>query len=130
MNENRVCMLHWELMNRKTLTLIFLITGLALVLTWFGIDKFRNGYMWVGFLPLWTDGFLGVSRDVWLIVIGILELVFAALIIIPVRRVRQIGATLIVLHFLSILSQVGINNDIGMRDTGLLFMSMSLLALL
>lgn len=123
-------MLHSDFMNRKNLSFMFLISGLALVLAWFGIDKFRNGYIWVGFLPVWMDGFLGFSKNIWIVVIGILELIFAALIVIPVRRVRQAGAGLIILHLAGILSQTGINNDVGMRDVGLLFMSAALLSLL
>ncbi len=54
------------------------------------------------------------------------EITMAILIIIPSRIVRRTGSALIVLHFLAILSQVGINNDIGIRDIGLMLSSVAL----
>ncbi len=116
-------------MDRKGLTTLFLTAGLVIVFGWFGIDKFRNAFLWVGFLPAWMDGFAGVSKDVWIIVIGTIELLLALLLLVPVRRVRQTAALLMALHLVGILWQVGWN-DIGVRDLGLLFSSLALLCLL
>ena len=128
-NEQWEAMLHCGRMNRKGLAIILLLSGLALVFGWFGIDKFRNTFMWVGFLPSWMDGFLGYSKDIWIAVIGAIEILLAVMIVIPVRRVRQTGASLMALHLLGILTQVGWN-DIAVRDIGLLMSSVALLMLL
>ncbi len=122
-------MLHWGRMNRKGLSLIFLICGLAFVFVWFGIDKLVHPTIWSGFLPLWMDGFLGYPNTAWILVIGCLEILFAILILIPVRHVRQAGAAIICLHLAGIIWQVGWN-DIGVRDIGLFMSSVALLCLL
>jgi hypothetical protein len=49
--------------------------------------------------------------------------------LIPVRLVRQIGAIMIALHLVAILTQVGWN-DIAVRDIGLLLSALALLALI
>ena len=116
-------------MDRKRVTILLLSAGLVLVFGFFGIDKFRNAYIWVGFLPAWMDGFLGYTKNVWISVIGAIEVILAVMLTIPVRRVRQAGALLMVLHLVGVLLQVGWN-DIGVRDLGLLFMTVALFTLL
>ena len=116
-------------MDRKHLTNLLLTAGLVLVFGWFGIDKFNNGFLWVGFLPGWMDGFAGLSKNLWIQIVGAVEILLALLLLIPVRRVRQAGALLIALHLVAILWQVGWN-DVGVRDIGLLFMSVALLTAL
>ena len=122
-------MVNCKLMNRKDLALMFLIGGLAFVFGWFGIDKFVHPTIWTGFLPTWMDGFLGYSKLFWIAVIGASEILFALMILIPVRIVRQAGAAFIALHLVGVLWQVGWN-DIAVRDIGLLLSSGALLALL
>ena len=116
-------------MDRKQLAKYLLIGALVFVFGWFGLDKLRNPILWSGFLPLGMDGLFQVGNDTWIVVIGILELLFAFLLLIPVRRVRQVAATLMVLHLVGILWQVGWN-DIGVRDIGLLISGVALLVLL
>ena len=116
-------------MDRKSLTTILLTTGLVLVFGYFGVDKFLSGFLWVGFLPAWMDGFSGLSKNIWIQIVGAIEIVLAVMLLVPVRKVRQAGITLIALHLLGVLWQVGWN-DIGVRDIGLLFSSLALLTLL
>lgn len=121
-------MVSWNSMERK-LSLWFLIAAFVFVFGWFGIDKLRNPLLWTGFLPLWIDGFFGISVDVWIVVIGFIEIFLAALLLIPVRRIRQLGTLLVVLHLAGVVWQVGWN-DIGVRDIGLLISALALLVLI
>lgn len=105
-----------------------LTTALLLVFLYFGIDKFVHPTIWLGFMPLWMDGLLGLTANVWLGVIGALEILFALFLIFPIRKVRQIGCILIALHLVGIVTIVGWN-DIGVRDTGLLLAALALLFL-
>ena len=116
-------------MERKHLAKYILIAALVIVFGWFGLDKLRNPILWTGFLPLWMDGLFQVGKDSWIIVVGVVEMLFALLLLIPVRRVRQVAALLMALHLVAVLIQVGWN-DIGVRDSGLLFSSVALLTLL
>lgn len=122
-------MVNSDTMNRKNLALIFLIGGLAFVFGWFGIDKFVHPTIWIGFLPTWMDGFLGLSKNVWIVIVGASEILFAVMILVPVRIVRQAGTVLIALHLVAVLWQVGWN-DIGVRDLGLFASSLALFFLL
>jgi hypothetical protein len=110
-------------------SLWLLIAGLALVFGYFGVDKFRNPLLWIGFLPAWTDGFLGIAKGAWLNVLGIIEIALALLIVIPKPLLRLIGSALITLHLLVVVLQVGWN-DIGVRDLGLMLASAALFMLL
>ena len=116
-------------MERKHFAVWILIAAQVFVFGWFGIDKLRNSLMWIGFLPAWMDGFLQVGSDVWVVGIGFVEIFLAILLLVPIRRVRQIAVTLMALHLLGVLTQVGWN-DVGVRDIGLLLSSVALLILL
>ena len=116
-------------MERKHLAQFLLIAALAFVFSWFGLDKLQNPILWTGFFPLWMDGFMNVGNDVWIIVVGLIEILFAILIIIPIRRIRQLGTILIILHLIAVLWQVGWN-DTGVRDIGILISGVALLTLL
>lgn len=105
-----------------------LTAALAIVFLYFGIDKFAHPTLWIGWIPLWMDGLLGMSVNVWLGLIGALEILFALLLLFPVRKVRQAACILIALHLVAILTQVGWN-DVGVRDTGLLLAALALLFL-
>ena len=123
-------MLNSGSMERKRLPEYLLTAALAIVFAWFGIDKFRNAYLWIGFMPAWMDGFLGFStKGVWIFVVGGIEIILAAMLLVPARRIRQAGAVLIALHLAAVLVQVGWN-DIGVRDLGLLLSSVALAFLL
>jgi hypothetical protein len=67
-----------------------------------------------------------MDTNIWIKIIGGAEIIMALLIVIPSRIARMTGSALIVLHFLGILSQVGINNDICIRDIGLMLSSVAL----
>lgn len=116
-------------MQRQAAGKMLLIAGLGLVFGVFGVDKFLSPFVWIGWIPTGMEGLLGLSRGVWLRVIGFAELLMAILVIIPLQRVRQTGATLMALHLVAILTQTGWS-DIGIRDTGLLLSALALLFLL
>lgn len=116
-------------MERKRLALGILIAAQVFVFAWFGLDKLRNPLLWTGFLPPSLDGFFGVGGDSWIVVIGLIELLLALLLLVPVRRVRQAAAVLIALHLAGVLTQVGWN-DVGARDIGLLLSDLATLILL
>lgn len=116
-------------MQRQSTAKFLLLAALAFVFGYFGIDKFVSPEIWIGWIPLWMDGLLGMSLDTWLSMIGALEVLFALLLVIPIRLVQRTGAVLIALHLLGILTQVGWN-DIAVRDIGLLLADLALLFLL
>jgi TM2 domain-containing membrane protein YozV len=116
-------------MDRKSVARYLLTAALVLVFGWFGVDKFLNGFVWVGFLPLWMDGFLSMAKTTWIVIMGVIEVTLAVMLLIPVRRIRQLGALLIAIHLVGVVAQVGWN-DVGIRDIGLLLSSLALFALL
>lgn len=116
-------------MQRTSVSKWLLIAALSFVFGYFGIDKFVHPEFWLGWIPLWMEGLMGLSRNAWLVVIGLSEALMAVLLIIPVRKVQKIGAILIALHLVAILTQVGWN-DIGIRDLGLLLADLALIFLL
>ena len=116
-------------MQRKVFPNLLLTLGLAFVFGYFGADKFVHPEFWLGWIPLWMEGLLTFSRTGWLMIIGFTEILFALMILIPVRTIRQIGTVLIALHLVAILTQTGWN-DIAVRDIGLLFMTLGLFALI
>lgn len=115
-------------MQRIRLATWILSIGLAAVFGYFGFDKFAEPLLWLGWMPLWMDGFLGLSVDFWLMIVGASEVIFAVLVLIPVRNVRRAGAILIALQLLAILPIAGFN-EIGLRDFAM-FMSAVALAVL
>lgn len=116
-------------MQRKQVAQTLLIAAIVAVFALFGVDKFRQPLFWIGWIPMWMDGLFTLSRDAWLKVIGLSEIMLAALVLIPVRRVRQIGVILVCLHLVAILTQTGWN-DVGIRDAGLLLSALALLFLI
>ena len=117
------------IMERKRFAVWILIAALVVVFGWFGIDKLRNGILWIGFLPAWMEELFQISRDVWIIGIGFFEILLAILLLVPVRRVRQVAVALMILHLIPVLIQVGWN-DVGVRDVGLMLSAVALLVLL
>jgi len=116
-------------MQRQSAAKYLLIIGLAFVFGYFGIDKLIHPEFWLGWIPEWMEGMVGLTRENWLVIIGLTEALLAILLLIPVRVVQRVGATLIALHLVAILTQVGWN-DIGIRDLGLLFSTLALIFLL
>lgn len=117
------------MLERPAIAKYILLTAFVLVFGFFGYDKFENPLLWVGFLPRWMDGLLGLDKNAWIKIIGGFEILLAAWLLIPMRRVRQIAVLLIIGHLIAVLTQVGWN-DIGVRDVGLLLASVALLMLL
>lgn len=116
-------------MRRPTVALWLLIFSLVFVFGYFGIDKFIHPAAWIGWLPDWMNGLGGLSKDAWLKLTGASEILFAILILIPVRQSQRIGAIFMILHLLAILTQVGWN-DIAVRDINIMISCIALLALL
>ena len=116
-------------MQRESYAKWLLIAGLAFVFGYFGIDKFVHPDIWIGWMPMWMEGLMGMTREMWLPIIGASEVMLAVMLIIPVRIIQRIGAILVALHLVAILTQVGWN-DIGIREIGLLMSALSLAFLL
>jgi uncharacterized membrane protein len=116
-------------MQRTNIAKWLLILGLVFVFGDFGIDKFMHPNVWMGWLPDGMDGLGGLPKDAWLKLIGAAEILFAFLLLIPVKRVQQTGAILVILHLLAVLTQVGWN-DTAVRDIGIMVSAIALLALL
>lgn len=116
-------------MQRKTVAIILLALGLAFVFGAFGIGKFEDPLLWIGWMPAWMDGLLGLPQSTWLRIVGLTEILLALLLLIPVRTVQRVAAILMALHLLGVLTQTGWN-DIAIRDIGLLLSSLALLFLL
>ncbi|MBI5156039.1 hypothetical protein HZA45_02060 [Candidatus Peregrinibacteria bacterium] len=116
-------------MQRKTIAIILLVLGLAFVFGVFGIGKFQDPLLWIGWMPPWMDGFLGLPASSWLRITGIGEILLAILLLIPVRALQRIIVIFMSLHLLAVLTQTGWN-DIAVRDIGLLLSCLSLLFLL
>ena len=102
---------------------LFLVAGLFYVFFLFGIQKFTSPEYWEGWIPMWMDGFLGISKALWNKFIGAAEVVMAIGILF--RQTRRLAALLMALHLLAIVSITRLS-DIGIRDTALLLMAASL----
>ncbi len=102
------------------LSRMFLRIGLCYVFIAFGIDKFVHPLLWLGWIPPWMESFLGMSRTTWLPVTGAVEILIGLAALFPVRIIRFLGSLGMVLHLIVVLTQTGLLNDIGIRDTGLL----------
>lgn len=116
-------------MQRPVIARNILIAGQVFIFGYFGLDKFINPEIWLGWVPLWMDGLLGMPRETWLNIAGTSEVLMAVLLLIPIRAVRFTGAALIAAHLVFILTQVGWN-DLGIRDLGLLIADIALMFLL
>lgn len=116
-------------MQRLRLATWILSTGLFAVFAWFGIDKFLTPAAWLGWMPAWMNGLFGLPVDTWLMIVGVLEILFAVMLLVPVRNVRRAGAVLIALQLLSILPIAGFN-DVGLRDFAMMMSAIALAVLL
>ena len=116
-------------MQRTNLAKYVLIASLAFLFVWFGVDKLLHPATWVGWMPGWMDGLLGMDMEVWLNVVGVTEFMLGILLLIPIQKVRLVTAGVIILHLLFVVFQVGWN-DIVVRDIALLGSAVALLLLL
>jgi uncharacterized membrane protein YphA (DoxX/SURF4 family) len=100
------------------------VLGLAFVFLYFGITKFTDPVTWMGWIPSYMNGFLGLSKAGWNVFAGISEILFGILILVP--RTRWIGATGMALELLFITVTLTKLSETGIRDIGLLFMAVYL----
>jgi uncharacterized membrane protein YphA (DoxX/SURF4 family) len=97
--------------------------GLGIIFFWFGIDKFWHTYLWVGFIPMWMNGLLPFSAEVFMYIQGVIETVLG-LMLLSGFKVKYAGG-LCALILLGIIATMGFN-DIMIRDFGLLMMAVAL----
>lgn len=116
-------------MQRTRIATITLSAGLAFVFIAFGIDKFINPILWIGWVPLWLQEQSGIGAGAWLPWIGAGEIAVGVLLILPHTRLKKIGACLIIAFLVAVLPMVGWN-ETGIRDIGLLFSAVALLMML
>lgn len=116
-------------MQRIRLGTWILTIGLAVVFAWFGVDKFLNPVVWLGWIPTWMDGLLGIPTATWLMIIAASEIVFAIMVLVPVRNIRRAGALLMAVQLLCILPIAGLN-DVGLRDFAMMMSAIALAVLL
>ncbi len=103
-----------------------LIIGLAFVFGYFGIDKFIHPLTWSGWIPAAFDGMLGMGKDQWLKIFGVIEIVIALGLLLPMFILQRVAAGLAALHLFAVLTQTGWN-DIAVRDIGLVTIALALL---
>ncbi len=102
-----------------------LIVGVAIVFLYFGIDKFMNPFVWLGWLPAWMDSFAGLGKHQWLKIIGGIEIAVGLGVLMPFDFIQKLAAFIATIHLAAILTQTGLN-DIAVRDIGLMFMTLAL----
>lgn len=92
----------------------------------FGIGKFTDAASWVGYIPPWMTPLLPMSEWTFLIVVGIMECVLGALLILGLWT--RIVAVLTALHLLAVVITLG-PNDLAFRDATMLTTALALAAL-
>lgn len=128
----KVRILKWEciltlMMRTHNFPVFFLRIGLCYVFIAFGTDKFIHPFLWLGWIPLWMEGFLGMPREAWLPIIGAVESLIGIAALLPVRIIRIPGFIGMIGYLIAVLTQTGLLNDTGIRDTGLLLGAIALL---
>ena len=100
--------------------------GIAAVFLWFGIDKFVNPDIWVGWVPDWMARLIPISLISFMYLQGIVEVVVGALLLLGFYT--RLAAILAVINLLGVeLALIGTGQaDVMLRDAGLLAASMSL----
>lgn len=101
-----------------------LVLGISFIFLYFGIEKFTNPDLWIGWMPQWMDGLLSFKLKTWMDFTAVTEIVIGIAILIPKRIVQRIAALFASLHLVAILSQIGWN-ETAVRDIGLLSMTMA-----
>ena len=106
-----------------------LLSGLAFVFAYFGIDKFIHPTLWIDWMPTWLDGQFSLTLSQWMQVTAVAEIIIAAALLFPVLIVQRIASFFAAAHLTAVLTQTGWN-DIAVRDIGLLMMATALWYLL
>ncbi|MBX4181590.1 DoxX family protein [Candidatus Parcubacteria bacterium] len=88
---------------------------LGIVMLWFGTHELLDPLVWTSYIPTWITG-IGISAETFVYINGTAEIILGSLLILGIYT--RIVATLLFLHMLAIIGEVGIN-EIGMRDVGL-----------
>ena len=107
--------------------------GLGFVFLWFGADKWIHTEAWFGFVHPVVERLLPFSVNIFLHVLGVIEIIFGALLVVGLfTRLAALGVVLL----LAGISLTTGFTDITVRDLGLLgaalglvFKRMSALAL-
>ena len=107
----------------RDLPIFFIRLGLGFVFFWFGIDKFIDPGLWIGWIPDSILSFVPIFPGTFIFLLGIVETILGILLIfgVLVRIVAFVSA----LHLLAIIFSLGFN-DIVVRDIGLLTMALAL----
>lgn len=112
------------LIKNKNYSIVIIRISLALVLLWFGIDEVLNPEAWFGYIPIGLSQILPISNDIFITLSGIFEIIVGIMLLVGLYT--RIIALIVALHLFFIIISVGYN-DIGVRDFGLMAMSISLI---
>jgi len=96
--------------------------GLVAVFLWFSSAQLLEPVAWVGMIPAWATGFMGIPVEIFVILNGLAELLLALMLAFGVYA--RVVAALLALHLLTIVLAVGWN-DVGARDFGLMLAALS-----
>ena len=102
---------------------LFLRLGLAFVFGLFGIDKIVHWplhILWLGWIPNWLTF---VPQNVFLIALGIVEIIVALLLL--VNRFVRLAALACAAFLAGVVFSFGIN-EYAVRDIGLIAMALAL----
>ena len=108
-------------MNKNIIGLLLLRIGLGGVFLWFGTDKFIHPDIWVNYIPQWFPMLIPVS--IFVLLMGIAETLVGLLIL--AGFYTRTAAVIAALMLVPILISLGYN-EIGVRDFGLLLLSLGL----
>ncbi len=105
---------------------------LAYVFIAFGADKLMHPTTWIGWMPLWMNGFMGSPTDTWLIIVGLVEIFLGTCLLIPWGNIHRLAAFFSALHLLGIIIVAATfstsiwNDQVIVRDLGLFAIAMAL----
>lgn len=106
------------------LMIMVLRLGGGSVFLWFGIDKWIHPESWFGYIPNWFWPLSPVGAEETLIILGILEFLIGAMLIMG-KYVRE-AAILAVVQLFAILVVTGAN-EVTVRDVGLMGIYLALI---
>ena len=97
--------------------------GLALVFLFFGIDKFINPFIWIGWVPKWLLALLPISQYAFIYTQGAFQVILG--IILLLGFFTRIAAIVAAIFMAAVVFTVGFN-DLGIRDTAIFSMALAL----
>ncbi len=113
-------------LDKESLGLLLLRLGVGGVFFSFGIYKLVLPLIWVGWIPGWMMPILPMSNNLFVYILGIIEVIVGAMTIIGYHA--RIAAIFAGLQLLVIIASFGFS-DIMIRDAGLLLASISIFLL-